>query len=86
MGVDPANIIKRIIIFLFIKNLYHLDIQQCIAGAKSINTLADIFKLAHQSLLKIKKNECLLHNEEHEVSEIQQQLTCAKTQMTTTVN
>ena len=36
-----------------------------------INTLLDVFWLAHQSL-KLKKYEGLLYNEEHEVSKIQQ--------------
>ena len=55
MGVDTANITNRLIIFLFIKKVYNCDIQKCIAGAKAINTIADAFKLAHQSLLKLKK-------------------------------
>ena len=71
MGAHPHNITNRVIIFLFIKNLYNCDIQKCIAGPKTINTLADAFKLADQSLLKLKKYEGLLHNEEYEVSEIQ---------------
>ena len=41
---------------------------------KTINTLADAFKLAYQSLLKSKKYKGLLHNEEHEVSEMQQHM------------
>ena len=63
----------RVIIFLFIKNLYNSDIQICIAGTKTVNTLADAFKLAHQSLVKLKKDEVSLYTEEHEVPEIQQQ-------------
>ena len=35
-----------------------------------INIPAGTFKLAHQSLLKLKKYEGLLYNEEHEVSKI----------------
>ena len=69
MGADPANITNRVIIFLSIKNLYNCDIQKCIAGAKTINTLAHAFRLAQQSLLKLKKYKGLLYNE---VSEIQQ--------------
>ena len=57
MGVDPANIPNRVIIFLFIKNLYNKDIRRRVAGAKIINTLADAFKLGHHSLLKLKKYE-----------------------------
>ena len=54
MWADPANIKNRVIIFLFMKKLYNCDIQKDIAGAKTIYTLADTFRLAHQSLLKIK--------------------------------
>ena len=28
MGVDPDNIMNRVIIFLFIKNLYNIDIKR----------------------------------------------------------
>ena len=72
MGADPANITNRIMIFLLIKNLYNLDFRKCMAGAKMIITLADAFKLAHQSLLKLKDYKDLLYDEEHEVSEIHQ--------------
>ena len=37
-----------------------------------IDTLADTFKLPHQSILKLKKYEALLYIDEHEVSEINQ--------------
>ena len=46
MVADPAHITNRVIIFLFIKNLYNCDIQKWISGAKMITTLADAFKLA----------------------------------------
>ena len=72
-AVNLANIMNRVIIILFIKNLYNCNIQKCIAGAKTINTLVDAFKLAHQSVLKFKKYEGLLFNKEYEVSEIWQQ-------------
>ena len=49
MEADSANITNRVIIFLFIENLYNHDIWKCIAGAMTINTLADAFRLAHQS-------------------------------------
>ena len=49
MGINPANIKNRAIIFLFIKNLYNKDIRRRVAGAKVINTLADAFRLAHHS-------------------------------------
>ena len=72
MGVHPASITNRVIIFLFIKNLYNWDISWYIAGAKVINTLADAFKVAHQSLLKLKKYKGLLYIDECELSEINQ--------------
>ena len=56
MGEDPANITNRVIIFLFIKNLYDHDIQKCRAGAKTINTLSDAFRLAQTKSTQIKKN------------------------------
>ena len=37
-----------------------------------INTLADIFILAHQILMKLKKYKGLLYSDEDEVSEINQ--------------
>ena len=42
MTVDPANITNRVIIFLFIKNLYNKDIRRRVTGAKTIHTLADV--------------------------------------------
>ena len=72
MDAHPFNITNRVIIFLFSKHHYTHDIQKYIADAKPINTLADTGKLAHQSLLKLKKYEGLLYNEEHGVSNILQ--------------
>ena len=43
MGVDPANITNWVVMFLLIKNLYNKDIRWWIAGAKTINTLAETF-------------------------------------------
>ena len=40
--------------------------------SRTINTLGDVFKLAHQSLIKLKKYEGLPYNDECEVSEINQ--------------
>ena len=51
MAVDPANIMNRLIIFLFIKNLYNGDKSISI---KVINTPADALGLAHHSLLKLR--------------------------------
>ena len=64
MEVDPANIMNRMMIFLFIKNLYNKDIRRRrFPGVKVINTIADSFKLAHQSLFKQMKYEGLLNNQ-----------------------
>ena len=64
MGVDTGNITNEMMIFLFIKNLYNKDIRRLVAGAEVINIIADTFKLAHSSLLKLQKYECLVFNEE----------------------
>ena len=58
IGADSANIINRVIIFLSIKNQYNCDIWKC-SKCKKINNLADAFRLAHQSLLILKKYETL---------------------------
>ena len=60
MAVDATHIKNRVIIFLFIKNLFNHYIQKQIAEAKIINAQADVFKLAHQNLLKLKKYKGLL--------------------------
>ena len=81
MGTDPGNITKWVMIFIFIKNLCNRDIRSWIAGAKRINTLADTFTLAHQSLLKWKKYERLIYNNECEVAEINQITNTSKHKM-----
>ena len=58
------------IIFLFVKNLYNKDIQRRVAGAKTLNTLADTFRLAHHSLIKLKKYEGMVYNEDPAIAEI----------------
>ena len=60
VGVDPANITNRVIISLFIKNIYNKDIRRRVARAKAIITLTDAFRLAHHNLLKLKKYEGLV--------------------------
>ena len=45
---------------------------------KNNKYLSRCIKLAHQSLLKLDKYRSLLYNEEHEVSEIQQQTAMSK--------
>ena len=72
MRVDPANITNRVITFLFIKNLNKKYIETILASAKAINTLAETFKLAHHSLLTLKKYEGLVYNEELKIGEIKQ--------------
>ena len=58
----PSHYYETVIIFLFIKNLYNKEIRR-VANAKVIDTLTDIFKLAHYGLLKLKKYESLVYNE-----------------------
>ena len=58
------------IIFLFVKNLYNEDIQRWVTGAKTINTLADAFRLAHHSLLNLKMYEGQIYNEDQTITEI----------------
>ena len=41
MGIDPANIINRVIIFLFFKILRNKDIRRWVSGTKTINMLGD---------------------------------------------
>ena len=71
MAIDPCNITNHVIIFLFIKNLYNKDIRLWVAGAKTISTLADAYKLADHSL-KLKKYDGLVFNDEHIIAEINQ--------------
>ena len=40
------------------------------AGAKTISTLEDAFILTHHKLLKLKKYEGLVYNDEHAIAEI----------------
>ena len=63
---------------IFSKNLYNKDIRWQIVGAKTINTLADAFELAHHSLFKLKKYEGLIYNDECEVAEINQIVVSSK--------
>ena len=44
MGIDPAYITSRIIIFLFITNLYNKDIRRWAASEKTLNTLIHLGK------------------------------------------
>ena len=64
MVAGPANMTNRVMIFLFIKNLYNCGIPKRIAGAKTIPTLVDAFKLTHQSVLNLKRMKvyCTMRN------------------------
>ena len=43
MRCDPITIDNKLIIILFIKNLYNKDIRQRVGDAKNVNTLLDAF-------------------------------------------
>ena len=58
MGIDPANILNKVIIFLLLKNLHNKDIRRWVA------------RLAHHSLLKLKKYERLVYNDNQTIAEI----------------
>ena len=45
MKHDAANIDNKLVIVLFLKNLYNQDIRHRVAGAKNVNTLLDDFKM-----------------------------------------
>ena len=55
MKHDPANIDNKLVIVLFIKDLYNKDIWHGVAVAKHVNTLLDAFNTAQWNLLKLKK-------------------------------
>ena len=63
MKHDPSNIDNKCVTFLLIKNLYNKDISCIVAGAKNFNTLLDAFKTAPWNLLKLKKYEGLVSEE-----------------------
>ena len=52
--------------------MYNKDIRQRVAGAKTINTLVDTFKLAHHCLLELKKYKGLVYNDELPITEMNQ--------------
>ena len=55
MKMDPSTINNKLVIVLFVKNMYNKEIHRRVAGAKNINTLLDAFKSAQMNLLKLKK-------------------------------
>ena len=65
MKMDPSTINNKLVIVLFIKNMYSKEICRRVAGAKNINTLLDAFKSAQMNLLKLKKYEGLVSDNEH---------------------
>ena len=52
--------------------MYNKDFRWWVAGTKPINTVADAFRLAHHSPLKLKKYEGLVYNDKHTIAEINQ--------------
>ena len=53
-------LINKLMIVLFIKNLYNNDIRGRVTGAKNVNILLDTFKTAQGGLLNLKKYEGLV--------------------------
>ena len=72
MKMDPSTINKELVILLFVKNMYNKEIYRWVAGAKNINTLLDAFKSAQMSLLKLKKYEGFVSDDEHTVHAVDQ--------------
>ena len=64
MHGDLMTIGNKFLIILFIKNLYNKDIIQRVAGAKNVNTLLNAFKMAQWNLLKLKKYEGLVSEDD----------------------
>ena len=75
---DPTTIDIKLVIVLFLKNLYNKDISWRVAGDKTINTLLDAFKTAQWNLFKLKKYEGLVSkdNSIHTITLWQQQTLC----------
>ena len=63
--MDPSIINNKLVIILFVKNMYNKEIHRSVTGAKNINTLIDAFKSAQMNLLKLKKYEGLVSDNEH---------------------
>ena len=51
-------------IVLFIKKFYNKDIIQRVVGAENVDTLLDAFKTAEWNLLKLKKYEGLMSEDD----------------------
>ena len=65
MKMEPSTINNKLVIRFFVKNMYNKEILRRVAGAKNINTLLDAFKSARMNLLKLKKYEGLVFDDEH---------------------
>ena len=64
MKHDPRNIDNKLVIVLFIKNIYNKDIRHRVAGTKNGNTLLDASKMAQWNLLKLKKYKGLVSGDD----------------------
>ena len=65
MKMDPNTINNKLVIVLFVKNMYNKEICRRVTGAKNINTLLDAFKSAQMNLLKLNKYEGLVSDDKH---------------------
>ena len=65
MKMDLSMINNKLVIVLFIKNMYNKEICRRLAGAKNINTLLDAFKSGQMNLLKSKKYKGLVADDDH---------------------
>ena len=74
MKMDQNTINNKLVIILLVKNMYNKEICRRLAGAKNINTLLDALKSAQMNLLKLKKYEGLLSDNDyghvHDVDQI----------------
>ena len=64
MKHNPTTIDNKLVIILFIKNLYNKDIRKRVAGTTNVNTLLDTFKTVQWNLLKLKKYEGLVSEDD----------------------
>ena len=63
--MDLSMINNKLVIVIFIKNIYKKEICRRVSGAVNINTLHDAFRSAQMNLLKLKKYESLVSNDDH---------------------
>ena len=55
MKMDPSTINNKLVIALFIKNMYIKKIHRRVVGAKNINTLLNAFKSTQMNLFMLKE-------------------------------